>query len=466
MTRVIGCLLLFLFAPCPVYSCTSTRLTIEGLPTDVIGRTMELGGATGLLPSLYSEPIDTNLPWKIGVHPIGEKLGLIDNFVCVNSHHWKNKVSFLSVDLGVSIKIEGQMLDFTTATEGMNTAGLTVSGQTNRLALYPKSAGKSTPGILNICFIDVVNWILGNFESVHDLRETLSQDDVRIVNSVLPFVRDPENRLHWAIDDAYGDHIVVEYVGKKIQILDNKVGILTNDPFYEWHLRNLNNYVNLSPFWADAGGSSIQIDTDIGNVPVAIGHGSNLLGIPGDYTPASRFVKQFYLRQFAVFNLKPVTVNNAIVLMTALLNTVFIPKGVLANEKMTNKGYEFTAYTVLKLPQHKVFYYKDYMNNQWRMIDLKRLNITKNFEQPLEDKTMGIKDVTEKFNSDNTSSLSKPCVDTGYNCIPVVPVIPPENLLFTFLFPLIVGIVLGACIVMIKGRRSDYNRAPSAKKHL
>jgi len=455
MTRAFGYSLLLFFSISSVYSCTSNRLTIKGL--DVIGRTMELGGTNGFLPSFNSE-IDGKLPWKIGVHPEGEELGLIGSILCTNGYSWKNKLSFLGVDF--NFPISGQKRDYSITWEGMNTAGLTVSAQINLLASYAKSTEKDT-AVLNIYFGDVVQWILGNFESVHDLRVTLKGQDVRIVNSNL--VGQKQTRLHWAIDDAHGDHIVVECVDEEIRVLDNKVGIFTNDPFYEWHLRNLDNYMNLSPFWADAGGSDIQIDTTIGEVPVAISHGSNLLGIPGDYTPASRFVKQFYLRQFAVVNLKPVNVNDAIALMTALLNTVFIPKGILGNKERFNKSFEFTAFTVLKLPQDKLFYYKDYMNNQWRMIDLKRLNITSNIELPLAEKTMGIMDVTDKFNSDDTFDASNSCVDTGYNCIPTNPIIIPQNILWTLLPPFIVGLILGVCILTIKGRKREYHTLQGKK---
>ena len=59
-----------------------------------------------------------------------------------------------------------------------------------------------------------------------------------------------------------------------------------------WHLRNLDNYVGLSAQWP-SGGDGISVKTQVGMHPSANFHGLNLLGLPGDYSPASRFVRVF-----------------------------------------------------------------------------------------------------------------------------------------------------------------------------
>lgn len=81
-----------------------------------------------------------------------------------------------------------------------------------------------------------------------------------------------------------------------------------------------------------------------------------------------------------------------------ILNTMFIPRGVISNENKDNKAYETTSFTVIKLPQLKRFYYKDYNNQQWKMIDLNRLDFSEYTEFPLADGTLGVKDVTETIN--------------------------------------------------------------------
>ena len=148
------------------------------------------------------------------------------------------------------------------------------------------------------------------------------------------------------------------------------------------------------------GRDKVDSGLDIGSVPRAIGHGSNLLGLPSDYTPASRFVKMFYLRQIAVYNSRPKSLDESIALVTGLLNTVFIPRGVVSNKNVTDKAYETTSFSVIKLPQLKRFYYKDYNNQQWKMIDLNRLDFSQYADFPLADGTLGVRDVTDTINEE------------------------------------------------------------------
>ena len=56
-------------------------------------------------------------------------------------------------------------------------------------------------------------------------------------------VNTTSGRFHWAVQDAAGAMVVLEYVGGALHVHDAaRVGVLTNDPEYEWHLKNLNQY--------------------------------------------------------------------------------------------------------------------------------------------------------------------------------------------------------------------------------
>jgi choloylglycine hydrolase len=128
--------------------------------------------------------------------------------------------------------------------------------------------------------------------------------------------------VHWSVDDAHGQHIVIEYINGQLQLHNNTVGTFTNDPEYSWHLRNLNQFVNLSPQWP-TGGANIGVQTEIGIVPTPIGHGFNLLGMPSDYSPASRFVKLFYLRQYAMLNNPVQDINSSIAMVSGEDGSLF-----------------------------------------------------------------------------------------------------------------------------------------------
>ena len=89
---------------------------------------------------------------------------------------------------------------------------------------------------------------------------------------------------HFFIQDKSGKSIAVEPVDGTLKVHDAPLGIMTNAPTYDWHMTNLQNYINLSV--KDVEGAKLGPVT----LP-AFGSGSGLHGIPGDFTPPSRFVR-------------------------------------------------------------------------------------------------------------------------------------------------------------------------------
>jgi len=391
-----------------VSACSTVHVTSPSGAT-IIGRTMELGGdpeaQTGQFRGLeFSGSRDEALPWTVSVHRRGEALGKTMSLVCGHDASWTTKVGYVSVDV-VGHPPKMPKINLTgVATDGINEKGLAVSELTLRQSVYMKPGtyqGTST----NVCFAALTTWILGNVESVQALRELLPQ--LHVLGPVLSV---PSGDLvHWAIDDPK-EHVVLEVLDGALHLHNNTVGALTNDPDFRWHLRNLNNYANLSPDWPH-GGEGIQVQTEIGTLPGAIGHGFNLLGMPGDYSPPSRFVRLFFLRQYAMLRAPPASLNESIALTTGLLNNVFINKGTVASPVSTSvatgSGLEFTQYSVMKIPQMRHFYFKDYMNTRWRLVQLDELDFSPQHTTlpatnvPLADGTVGVEDVTAQLKNAN-----------------------------------------------------------------
>jgi len=145
-----------------------------------------------------------------------------------------------------------------------------------------------------------------------------------------------------------------------MKILDNPVGVLTNVPKLEWHLTNLRNYINLSAFNKDA----VTFD---GSVFTPTGQGTGLLGIPGDWTPPSRFIKIAILKNFVE---RAKTNNENINLALHLLNTVDIPYGVVRG---ANKNeYDYTQWVVVKDLSHQKLYYRTYRDLNIYSVDLRK----------------------------------------------------------------------------------------------
>lgn len=65
---------------------------------------------------------------------------------------------------------------------------------------------------------------------------------------------------------------------------DNPISVLTNAPNFDWHMTNLRNHINLTNVNVD--------DLKLGSTTLPkLGQGTGLLGLPGDYTLASRFLR-------------------------------------------------------------------------------------------------------------------------------------------------------------------------------
>jgi len=355
--------------------------------------------------------------WNVHVHPRNEKYNVLSTpaSLCgdfLNLTKFESKYGYVSID---TLKV---------TLEGMNEKGMTISPLIFESASYPRATKDLKSADVTLCSGALSQYVLGMYDKVEDLKKDLEANKISVFgpqspedgsekSSALTLLRHLA-RLHWAVDDAYGGHIVIEIVDGTIAVHENEIGIMTNDPEYVWHLRNLNNFATMSPFWSNPFGTSNglggQISTsEIGVVPRIVSHGFNLLGLPGDGSPVSRFVRLFYLRQFAMMQRPPkelkeeVRKNSTIALVTGLLNSVWIVEGTLAKDPQHNEtSYESTTFSAIKIPTDLEFYYRDYGNPRWKRIEISKLNFnfsSKDAPSPVNvvDGTIGVEDVTSRF---------------------------------------------------------------------
>jgi len=166
--------------------------------------------------------------------------------------------------------------------------------------------------------------------------------------------------FHYVLHDPTGACIVIEYIDGKLTIYDNPLRVMTNAPDFKWMMTNLSNYVNLSPTNA--------IETSLGNSLIRqIGQGSGMIGLPGDFTPPSRFVRMAFLTQSAM----PVTgVENGLNLAMTLIDNVDIAAGTIRNNEKGTANYENTQWAVVTDIVQKRFHFRSYTNKNWRYIDV------------------------------------------------------------------------------------------------
>ena len=242
--------------------------------------------------------------------------------------------------------------------DGFNEKGLALDGLMFTGAVYqPEIAGRSIP-------IDGLGaWALGNFSTVDEVKRALP--NIRITKAKNKKLKDLG--MHIAFHDAAGKNLVVEFIDGRVKVYDNPLGVMTNRPEFSWHLNNLRNYINLDPH--DKKPKMLN-----GVMIEPMGVGSGLLGMPGDWTPPSRFVKLAYCVDSA---LPPKDAAEAVNLAEHILNTVDIPKGAIKEPQAipTVTLYGNAQWVVIKDLTNKVLYYKTYENTVWRSVDLKKFNL-------------------------------------------------------------------------------------------
>jgi choloylglycine hydrolase len=313
---------------------------------------------------------------------------------------WKAKYGYVLVD-GLKQVI---------AIDGMNEQGLAfeylyLPGETTYQTV---PAGKNNQALP---YFNLGDWILGNFKTVDEVRQALA--NVYVYEQTMPTTGKMVFPLHAAIHDATGKGIVVEFIDGKMEI-NNYVGVMTNSPNYTWQVKNLPQYFNLSPY----NPKPIIVD---GVSYSEAGQGAGMLGLPGDISPPSRFIKMAYMLQNVY---QPLDALEAVNLAEHIMNNVDIPAGIVREKTTGPDSYETTEWTVFKDLTHKVFYYHTYQNLSLRSVDLKQIDFSENAPQlvmPLASAPVVI-DVTSQLKS---MAVTPPPVATPPTAL--APVSPAVN---------------------------------------
>jgi len=336
------------------FACTDFQVKAED-GTVVIGRSMEF-------------PVD--LHSNVVIVPRGEKFTSVDD-KGIKGISWTNKYGFLGVD-AYNLK--------NCYVEGFNEKGLSFDALMFAGAKYqPAVPGK---------FVTISNfgsWIMGNFVTVEEVKEALPKVNVAGIN-----LKEANGNLymHIAVHDASGKNLVIEFIDGEVKVYDNPLGVMTNRPDFQWQVNNLRNYINLDAHdRKDRMLNGLKLEST--------GVGSGLLGLPGDWTPPSRFVRIAYSLDAAL----PVKdASEAINLAEHLLNIVDIPKGAIKENPAPLIHMEgYAQWVVIKDLTNLILYYKTYENTAWKKVDLKKFSLEPGAAQKsaaLDDKQQKVIDVT------------------------------------------------------------------------
>ncbi len=228
--------------------------------------------------------------------------------------------------------------------EATNEKGLSIAGLNflGNACFFPEDKSR-----FNLTPYELFPYFLGLYSTVADLREILP--DLNITD--IPLSEDiPLAELHWMISDGT-ECIILEQMEDGLKIYDNPVGILTNNPPFSYHLANLNNYMNLTPCCPENRFS------DKLNLQ-QYGMGMGAIGLPGDSSPSSRFVKASFTKLNSVCEKDEMS---SVTQFFHILGSVSIVKGTT----LTKDGLDdLTTYACCMNTTRGIYYYKTYNNSQ------------------------------------------------------------------------------------------------------
>ena len=288
-----------------------------------------------------------NLDWSCGY---GEK-------VVITPRGYRYQSAFLgemggSAVIGMGIIAENTPLYFDCANEhGLAVAGLNFPG-------YAACAPSAVDGKTNVAAYEFPLWVALNFTSVDEAEKALR--NVAIVAKPIN-EQYPVSQLHWLIGDEKRS-IVVEYTANGMEIYDNDVDVLTNQPGYGWHKENLRNYMNL--------GSKMPEEVKWNKAEMKpFGSGSLMRGLPGGFYSTDRFIRVAYLNTH--YPVQDSEADNVSRLFHTLAGVAMIDGGAA----MADGAFEKTIYTGGYSTATKTYYYNTYEDPAIRSVAMKEYEL-------------------------------------------------------------------------------------------
>lgn len=279
--------------------------------------------------SSYGEEL-VILPRKFQLHFLN--MGMLENHYAI---------------LGTAHVAQGYPLFYDAVNEkGLCMAGLNFVGN----AQYAKVMN----GKDNLAQYEFIPWILSNCSCIVEAKELLAK--INLTDT--PFQKMPVAQLHWILADKE-QAITVEAVADGIKIYPNPIGVLTNNPPFPEQMFRLNDFMNLS-----AKQPKNHFSNKLNLHPYSRGMGA--LGLPGDLSSSSRFVRAAFVKEHSVSGHSEL---ESVSQFFHILGSVGQQNGCCEVE---NGQYEKTIYTVCYNASKGIYYYTTYYNHQISAIDMHR----------------------------------------------------------------------------------------------
>lgn len=255
--------------------------------------------------------------------------------------------------IGMAFVVENYPLYY----DATNEKGLSMAGLNFPEAKYYEINKEND----NITPFEFIPWILGQAENIKEAKKLI--ENINLVN--INFSEQlPLSPLHWMISDKT-ESIVIECMEDGMKIYDNPIGVMTNSPSFDKQLFNLNNYRHLSRKTPDNTFSEkIELDT--------YSRGMGAIGLPGDLSSMSRFVKVAFTHENVLENDDEIKSVNQ---FFHILESVYQQKGCC---EVAPGKYEYTIYSSCVNTDKGIYYYKTYDNSSINAVKMHNYDLESN----------------------------------------------------------------------------------------
>lgn len=256
--------------------------------------------------------------------------------------------------IGMAYVADGYPLYYDATNEkGLSMAGLNFPGNADYKDMDPEKE--------NVSPFEFIPWILSQCETIAQVRELLARINLVNINFSDQL---PLSPLHWIIADR-DKSITVECVREGLKVYDNPVGILTNNPTFDYHMMHLTDYMGVTgSIPENRFCAKLQLK------PYSLGMGS--IGLPGDMSSSSRFVRAAFTK---LNSISGEAESESISQFFHILSSVAQPRGCT---QVRGEEYEFTLYSSCCNTDKGIYYYRTYENSQITAVDMHRENLDGN----------------------------------------------------------------------------------------
>ena len=217
----------------------------------------------------------------------------------------------------------------------------------------------------NVTPFELIPWVLGQCATVSEAESLLEQINLLNENFSEELSLSP---LHWIIADKESS-ITLESVKSGIKIYKNPVGVLTNNPTFDYHMFNLNNYISLTK-GTPSNTFAKERNEELKLKPYSRGMGA--MGLPGDASSMSRFVRATFVKMNSVSGNSE---QESLSQFFHILKSVEMQRGCVELKKGL---YEITTYTSCCNTDRGIYYYTTYDNSQIYAVDMHKENLQSN----------------------------------------------------------------------------------------